>query len=488
MPGSIKSWKVLSFSILAGMLAYPIWANLGYFPVRIWDEARLAASALEMLQNGNYLVPHFRGNIDLWNTKPPLLIWLQCLSFSLFGITEWALRLPSALSVMATLIFLFYFIKKYLNNIELAFFSCFVLICSKGYMIQHVARTADYDASLICFSTISTLCFFAFTKTKKQNYLLLSIIALALAVLTKSIAGLLFLPGMFLYALAQNKLLWILRSKALLVGAGIFILLVAGYYLLREYYTPGYLSAVQENEWLGRYLEQKEEHEYGPWFYLQNLWKTNYPEWIVLFTAGGIFSFIYKDLRYRHLSQYCLILCLSYLLIISCSSTKLRWYDAPIYPLAAIIVGIFIFQFYQMLRKHFSSRKSILKWLPLLFVILLFHKPYKSILKRTLDLKEATWDKDIYPIAYYLQDALHNGRKLDGSRILYDGYHAHLMFYEYAFKNKGQMLKFTSAEHLKSGDLVILQEGASYEALKKKYKIKALRSFAGAHQIEISSK
>ncbi|MBJ6109715.1 hypothetical protein JAO73_11875 [Hymenobacter sp. BT523] len=43
----------------------------------MWDEARLAVNATEILQSGDWLITRYDGQPDLWNTKPPLFIWLQ---------------------------------------------------------------------------------------------------------------------------------------------------------------------------------------------------------------------------------------------------------------------------------------------------------------------------------------------------------------------------------------------------------------------------
>ncbi|UOQ78563.1 hypothetical protein MUN84_08455 [Hymenobacter sp. 5516J-16] len=64
-------------------------------PIYLWDESRVAVNAAEMALNNNWLVAHFEGQPDLWNTKPPLLLWLQVLSIKLFGFNEVAIRLPT---------------------------------------------------------------------------------------------------------------------------------------------------------------------------------------------------------------------------------------------------------------------------------------------------------------------------------------------------------------------------------------------------------
>src|SRR6478735_8985449 len=71
--------------------------NLGYRldreVVTAWDESLYATSAAEMVRSGNWLVTTFQGDVDYCNTKPPLNIWLIAMSFKLFGISLWTLRL-----------------------------------------------------------------------------------------------------------------------------------------------------------------------------------------------------------------------------------------------------------------------------------------------------------------------------------------------------------------------------------------------------------
>jgi len=60
-------------------------------PVYLSDESRQAFNSFEMFLNGNWLVTTFENKPDLWNTKPPLLIWLQVLFYHLVGTNELAL-------------------------------------------------------------------------------------------------------------------------------------------------------------------------------------------------------------------------------------------------------------------------------------------------------------------------------------------------------------------------------------------------------------
>ncbi len=59
------------------------------------DETRYLSAAWEMWLRGDWLVPHLNG--VPYHHKPPLLFWLINLSWSLFGVGEWAARLIPAL-------------------------------------------------------------------------------------------------------------------------------------------------------------------------------------------------------------------------------------------------------------------------------------------------------------------------------------------------------------------------------------------------------
>ena len=78
-------------------------AGLGLFFFRLGapglmdpDEGRYAEIAREMLLLKDWLIPHL--NLVPYLEKPPLVYWLTSLSFSNFGLTEWAARLPAALA------------------------------------------------------------------------------------------------------------------------------------------------------------------------------------------------------------------------------------------------------------------------------------------------------------------------------------------------------------------------------------------------------
>jgi len=80
--------EILVTIFLAVACYFPIFLHLSSLPFRLWDESHSAMSAYEMSKGGNLIVVTYRGAPDMWSTKPPLMIWLQAASISVFGMNE----------------------------------------------------------------------------------------------------------------------------------------------------------------------------------------------------------------------------------------------------------------------------------------------------------------------------------------------------------------------------------------------------------------
>ena len=69
-----------------------------------WDEINFAESAREMMITGDYFRVHI--NFEPFWEKPPFFFWLQVVSMKIFGINEFAARLPNALcGIISLLVF-----------------------------------------------------------------------------------------------------------------------------------------------------------------------------------------------------------------------------------------------------------------------------------------------------------------------------------------------------------------------------------------------
>ncbi len=78
-----------------------------------WDEINFAECAREMLETGDYLRVYI--NYEPFWEKPPLFFWLQAGAMKLFGVGEFAARLPNAICGILSLLFLFHIGKKLIS-------------------------------------------------------------------------------------------------------------------------------------------------------------------------------------------------------------------------------------------------------------------------------------------------------------------------------------------------------------------------------------
>lgn len=475
----MKLQALIKYLVLIAILYYPIFGRLESIPIRQYDEARLAHNAYEMSKDGNYLVTHFDGKPDMWNTKPPLMIWLQVISIKIFGFSELPIRLPSAIAALLTCLFLVFVSVRYLKDFWLGFIASVILVTSIGYMNVHATRTGDYDSLLTLFTTIYSICFFIYIEHGLKRYLYYTLIAITLAVLTKGVAGLLLIPALIIYAAIRQRLFHFLKLKELYIGIFMFLFFVLGYYLLREYYNPGYLRAVWDNELMGRYFITNEGHHESFWFYYQMLTKYHFIYWIWILPVSVFVGIFQKDKFYKDLTLYLLLVVVTYFLIISISKTKLEWYNVPLYPFLAIIIAI---GFKTILDAINSSTYSIkvlkVDILPFVFLFVICINPYVDAMNRTASSKVFPWEEEFYRVNYYLKDAIKGKHDLNGYTLLNDNYGAHNTFYINILRDKGVDINYCDDwKNLTVNSRVIAHQQIVKDYINQNYSVEVIDSY-----------
>lgn len=192
-----KGVFVLALSTFLFYIAYS-WGLAITDPV----ESNYALTAKEMLQNGSFISPMIFGHS--WYDKPPLTYWFLMLSFKIFGFTNFAARLPAALTATASVVAIYYSAKVLLKNSRMALWSALALGTTfEFWYISHAVVTDGY--LFLASIGIFTWSYLAFTEQKK-SYMRYAYMASAVAVLAKGPVGIV-LPGMvlILFLLLRRK-------------------------------------------------------------------------------------------------------------------------------------------------------------------------------------------------------------------------------------------------------------------------------------------
>jgi len=465
--------SLLYYSIIILLAFFQLFYKLDYLPIRKWDEGKNAVSAYEMLHNKSYLVRHYEGKPDNWGFKPPFLTWHQVILMKFIGVNELAVRLPSALYAFFTALLLFNFVKRELKLPPVGIVAAYVLLTSYGYLDRHIARTGDHDSMVVFFLTLQAIYFYKYLryKNKRNQYIAIITMALVFGTLTKSIIALSFIPGFILYAALTRKFKYVLQHRQLYWNMLLYLLIIFGYYLYRELNAPGYLSSVWENELLPRYSNGAENHIYDHlkdyFYYINNLWERRLVPWIYLLPLFIITLFFTKEETVRTLFRYLLLICVSYLAIIS-FGTKNLWYDAPLYPAIAIIMAMGIYQWITYILR--LPVKFYFRWsLVILVVASLIYFPLDSTKKLTFALQEKKWVYEVQGINYLLRDHIRNEQKVGKLGVAYSGYHSHIRFYMNLLIDSGNDLYFVNYKMLAPASMVIASENRVKEYIEQNY-------------------
>ncbi|WP_426489952.1 ArnT family glycosyltransferase [Hymenobacter sp. 102] len=332
--------RVLPLALLLALAYFPLFWQLGSFPVQQWDESRTALDALGMLVHHDWLVARYEGQPDLWNCKPPLWLWTLASSIRLLGPSEVGLRLPAALSALATVGLVYVAAARWLQSRLAGLLAGVVLLTTPGYVSFHVARTADFDAFLTLWTTLGAFSWVAFLQSGRVRWAWLTGGAFALAVLTKGIAGAMFGPGLLLAAWSTGHL-HRLRTPAPWLAAGLVVVVAGSWYAVREAAAPGYLAAVWQYE-VGGPAAHELEGNNGPFAYYVTLLTTwQFALWLVPALVGaGLGWWQPRGSAGWWLGRTFTSITGSFLLVISLAETKLSWYDAPGFPLLAVLTAV----------------------------------------------------------------------------------------------------------------------------------------------------
>ncbi len=327
------SWQISLLLFLAVLLlAVPQAAML---PLIDRDEPRFAEAAREMIQGGNFIVPHFN-SVPRYD-KPPLIYWCQAAAYVIFGQNAFAARLPSLLATAATAVLIYTWgVRLGRGWIGLA------AALSYAFCLQTMqqGRVATADALLIFFMTLAAFAGWLIVKPKsggRAPFACHAVLALAFAggFLAKGPEA--WLPLIAILACARGQRLAVTLSFI----AGLAIMLAWGVpaYINThgDYLWQSWKAGIADRAWgsdqghgassIGIYLLELP-------YYLIGFWISALP-WSVLIAinARRLFSGWKLDLADRYL----LLNIVPLWIVFTLMATKLPHYTLPTFPMLALL-------------------------------------------------------------------------------------------------------------------------------------------------------
>jgi 4-amino-4-deoxy-L-arabinose transferase-like glycosyltransferase len=253
---------VLAVALALFIFILPLAAN---FPLLDPDEGLHASIAQEMVERGDWIVPHFLGKPFL--DKPILYFWCQAASLKCFGMNEFAVRLPGLLLGLLGCITTGIVGGKMLGRTAGLVSGIFY-----GTMILPVAlaQAAAHDVALVPCVNMAVLLFWKSDRAgswRKSTVYALAIGAiLGLAILAKGLVGVALVGvtyGSYLLVARQLTLAACYRGAvALFVAATVASL----WYIAVEFREPGYLRYYFLERHVLGFATATQTHGDAPWW------------------------------------------------------------------------------------------------------------------------------------------------------------------------------------------------------------------------------
>ncbi len=302
--------------------------HLGSFGLWEPDEARYAEIAREMLQSGNLLVPHL--NYVAYVEKPPLLYWMTTLSFWIFGVSEFAARLPVALSAIAGILATYFFALRAFGRRH-AILAGAILATTPLYALM--AQVLTTDMTLTALVTIATFSLYLH-RNEGGRWCWIAYVAMGLAVMTKGPVGAaLPILSMLVWLALNHELRGAIAKFRAIPGLLLTILIAAPWFVAMTIRLPGFADFYFIGEHLRRVFETDYSHSEAFYFYVPVL-------------AVGLmpWSLLVPFLTWRAVPRnparsYCVVAATVTVIAFSCASAKLIPYVLPAVPPLAVLIA-----------------------------------------------------------------------------------------------------------------------------------------------------
>ncbi len=310
------------------------------------DEPRYAWIARDMVETGDWVTPRLYGKP--WFEKPPLFYWGAALSFKLFGVSEAAARLPSAISaLLATLALAWLALRLY--GAETARWLLLLLPTTVGMIgFSHAAATDMPFSGMLTIAMVCAAVVLGLTRNENSvvipqtSWLALMPFGffLGLAALAKGPAAIILSGGaIFFWALFTKR--W-REAFRLFHPAAIasFCLTALPWYILCARRNPDFFRVFIIEHNFKRFLTPEFQHFQPFWFYAPVLLIAFLP-WTAIF-LWTMFSGAANLWRTRCTAEStCFILCWAAFCVafFSISRSKLPGYVLPTVPAIGLLIA-----------------------------------------------------------------------------------------------------------------------------------------------------
>ncbi len=377
------------FLVITALLINSFAALLDPF-LNIWDERFHALVAKNLMSHplkptlyDNPVVNMAYDRWDrsyVWLHKQPLFLWQIALSFSLFGISEFTLRLPDII-MGAILVWIGYRSGKLLVNQRVGYLTG-IMILSCNYCLELISGRQELehnDMAFLFYISLSIWSFIEYEYSKKKYWIIFIGIFSGFAILCKWLVGLLIYFGWIIYKIQTDK--FVMKNYKDIFIAFLITLIVALPWQIYTWltYPTDFLEALKLNSL--HFSQAVEGHEASKGYYLEGI-KEMYGLWCYYTMIPAIIVF-YKRITNKIMAIPLIAMVVFIYLFFTIAVTKMPSFTVIVLMMVMIILASFIdFILEYLLDKlNFTPNNSKI-FFSVITILLLFSLNLKSISKR----------------------------------------------------------------------------------------------------------
>lgn len=221
-------------------------------PLMDTSEPRYAEIARTMMTSGDWITPWFEPGVPFWG-KPPLSFWGQAVAMQVGGVNELAVRMPSLLATVLTLVLLYQFALQLLDK-STARLS--VLMCASALLMWVDAGAVITDPFLTLGVTLSLVAFAMAQRQTSAFWRYGFFVGLAIGLLAKGpLAVVLIGFPVLVWWWSNEGRKTCLRALPWARGSLLTAGLALPWYIAAELKTPGFLHYFIVGEHVLRFLD-----------------------------------------------------------------------------------------------------------------------------------------------------------------------------------------------------------------------------------------
>jgi len=275
--------------LLAAFCGFLFFFGLAYFGLVGADEPRYAQVAREMLARHDWITPTLGGHP--WLEKPPLYYWQTMIAYSIFGVSDWAARLGSAVDATWMVVAVYLFLRRFRSLPPTAglqtpgFHLDGALMTASASGVIGFARAASTDMPLAAMFTIAMLAWYSWYESAAKRHLAAFYIFLGLATLAKGpVAPFFAVVIVMLFAAAKGDYRLVVRT-CWIPGIALFGVVAFPWYIAVQLRNPEFFRVFILQHNLARFSNDLYHHTEPFWYYLPVVLLALVP-WIIFVIAA----------------------------------------------------------------------------------------------------------------------------------------------------------------------------------------------------------